>query len=101
HDAEVLNVQLSRDEESSLVVQVSLYSQLDDSGRFTPTRTAVVIFAMNEISDLSLEDFSSQNVIGSLSLETASDGWKVTLAPIYGLGGWIECKALRVHLRRV
>jgi hypothetical protein len=101
HDAEVLSVQLSRDEESSLVVQASLYSQLDDSGRFTPTRTAVVTFAMNEISDISLEDFSSQNVIASLSLETAPEGWKVIVSPIYGLGGWIECKVLRVHLRRV
>jgi len=100
HDAEVIRLELCRDAPSWLVLHVSENSgQLDDNGRFLQERGAFVSFEIGDISDLSLQDFSPQNVIASLSIECTRAGFKLTLTPSYGVGGWIQCGGLAVQLR--
>lgn len=52
---------------------------------------------MEEISDLELVQFSSQNVINSLDIEKQRDSYRFKLSPSYGLAGYIEARSIRLE----
>lgn len=92
HDAEVIYLQLARTGRSVL----RLYP-------YRPDKPAMVDFILEKVTDLELADFSSQNVIFSLGVETVVDqteekATRLTLGPCYGLAGWIDAKHVRVEL---
>jgi len=92
HDAEVISVFLPRTGES--VIRVYPYY---------PGKPATVDFILEQLTDIELEDFSSQNVINSLTVETATDQngdhvYRLTLSPCYGVAGRVDAKSLRVEL---
>jgi hypothetical protein len=57
----------------------------------------VVEFILDEVSNLGLDGFSSQNVISSLAVERINSGFRLLLAPCFGLSGSIEAE--RVSMR--
>jgi len=92
HDAEVTSILLARKKESVL----SVYP-------YYPQNPATVNFILKDVTDIELNDFSCQNVIFGLNIETAIDQngdnvYRVILAPCYGIGGRIDAKSLRVEL---
>lgn len=92
HDAEVVSLVLIRSGESLLRIYP-----------YFPTKPAMVDFILEEVTDLELYDFSVQNVISSLSVERRTDqtgeaATRITLAPCYGLQGWIDAKRVRVQV---
>jgi hypothetical protein len=92
HDAEVISVFLARKKESVLRVYP-----------YHPQKPATVDFILEDLTDVDLNDFSCQNVINSLEVETTIDQngdrvYRVTLAPCYGMAGRIDAKSLRVEL---
>jgi hypothetical protein len=92
HDAEVISVFLAR--RGSSVLRVYPYN---------PQKPATVEFVLEDVTDIELHDFSCQNVIFSLDVETAIDQngdkvYRLTLAPCYGVAGRIDAKSLRVEL---
>jgi hypothetical protein len=62
HDAEVISVFLAR--RGSSVLRVYPYN---------PQKPATVEFVLEDVTDIELHDFSCQNVIFSLDVETAID----------------------------
>lgn len=89
HDAEILYLNLTRSGESALRV-------FPDSSQ----KPAFVDFFLEEVTDLELADFSSQNVIYCLDIQTVTDqtnteAVRLTLAPCYGLAGRIDAKRIR------
>lgn len=89
-DAEIVSLSLARVGRSLLRVYV-----------VDRDKPAVVEFTFEEITDLSLEDFSSQNVIaGFLAEHVSTDHFggvvRVTLWPCFGLTGRIEAKRVRL-----
>lgn len=84
HDAEVISLSLVRKGESILRVYP-----------YYPHKPATVDFIFENVTDIELQDFSGQNVINDLGIETATDqnGDKV-----YRLAGRIDAKSLRVKL---
>ena len=62
HDAEVVSLTLARSGESLLRVYPHY-----------PMKPAMVDFVLEQVSDLELADFSVQNVISSLTVETRTD----------------------------
>jgi hypothetical protein len=104
HDSEVVSVQLDRRGSSApsieLLVLVWLYT-----GRVTPTghyeqhRHTLVRFRCEGVFASSLEGFNHQNVLNDLhvkKLDGHASGVRVTVSSIFGLGGFVECDAVRV-----
>jgi hypothetical protein len=92
HDAEVISLSLARKGQSVLRVYP-----------YYPHKPATVDFIFENVTDIELQDFSGQNVIMYLSIETATDQngdkvYRVVLGPCYGLAGRIDAKSLRVEL---
>lgn len=92
HDAEIIYLKLAR--EGPSVLRVYPYS---------PKKPAAVDFFLEEITDLELADFSSQNVISSLDIDIVVDQTKgravrLMLGPCYGLAGRIDARRVRVEL---
>jgi len=92
HDAEVISLSLAREGQSVLRVYP-----------YYPHKPAVVDFIFENVTDIELQDFSGQNVITSLGIETATDQngdkvYRLVLGPCYGLAGRIDAKSLRVEL---
>lgn len=92
HDAEVISLSLARKGQSVLRVYP-----------YYPHKPAVVDFIFENVTDIELQDFSGQNVIMSLGIETATDQngdkvYRLVLGPCYGLAGRIDAKSLRVEL---
>src|SRR5258707_12126382 len=92
HDAEVISLSLCRRGDSVLRVYP-----------YYPEKPATVEFLLTEISDLELSDFSVQNVIGSLAIEQTTNEHgenvvRLSLFPLFGLGGHMEAKLVQVNL---
>ena len=92
HDAEVISLTLARKGQSVLRVYP-----------YYPHKPATVDFIFENVTDIELQDFSGQNVITSLRIETATDQngvkvYRLVLGPCYGLSGRIDAKSLRVDL---
>jgi len=92
HDGEIIGLSLARSGPSILRVYP-----------YDPKKPAVVDFIFDEITDLSLEDFSQQNVVSLLTAKrvaTKSFGHviRVTLGPCYGIAGTIEAKRVRIEV---
>ncbi|MGO9210008.1 MAG: hypothetical protein ACLPXM_20925 [Terriglobales bacterium] len=92
HDGEVISLSLARTGASILRVYP-----------YAPKKPAVVDFVFEEITDLSLEDFSPQNVISLLTAKrvaTKSFGQviRVRMGPCYGIAGTIDAKRVRIEV---
>ncbi len=92
HDAEVISLSLARKGQSVLRVYP-----------YYLHKPAVVDFIFENVTGIELQDFSGQNVIMSLGIETATDQngdkvYRLVLGPCYGLAGRIDAKSLRVEL---
>jgi hypothetical protein len=93
HDAEVIGLTLARHGESLLRVYP-----------YYPEKPGTVDFILEDITDVELADFSSQNVIFDLTIESAKSQngdnvIRLALSPCYGLAGHIDAKS--IHLRVV
>ena len=92
HDAEVISLSLARKGKSVLRVYP-----------YYPHKPATVDFILEDVTDIELQDFSGQNVIMYLRIETATDQngdkvYRLVLGPCFGLAGKIDAKSLRVEL---
>jgi len=85
HDAEVLELHLDRARTSWLLIM-------------TVYKPAVVRFTLEDVVGLELAEFSSQNVIAGLDLETKDDHFRLILYPCYGIAGFIEAKHIAVDV---
>jgi hypothetical protein len=100
HDAEILYLHLNRTGLSQMAVHTWHRSNRTDAESYYILEKHVVVdFALEGISDLELIQFSHQNVLGSLSIEKKSDGFKLVLWPCYGLAGKIEASNVSISLR--
>jgi hypothetical protein len=102
HDAEVVSLYLNRASESSLLVHTwEMTRQLDRRGCYVSTKHIVVEFLMEEILDLHLQKFDSQNVIFGLEIQKPDIGYRIVLGACHGVAGAIECKDLSIRLTTV
>jgi hypothetical protein len=100
HDAEVLGLQLDR-EGATCRLRVHTWEmsqEVDEAGYFVTSRHVVVSFELGDVTELSLEGFSHQNVIFGLFIERSDDGFRIELEPCFGLSGAITAKTVRVAL---
>jgi hypothetical protein len=73
-------------------------SEVSADGYYVLDRHAVVTVWLEGITDLELADFSVQNVIGGLDVKAHGGGFRVTLWPVYGVGGYIDAERVSLSL---
>jgi hypothetical protein len=111
HDAEIIGLELNRTSASYLKIHGWVLDRKNDLQNKT-LKHATVTFILGGITDLQLDGFSKQNVIGSLTIaRTESDpdrkayysieafhenDFELTLEPCYGLDGRIRCKKIAI-----
>ena len=71
---------------------------MDSRGYYELAKHVVVKFIFEDVSALSLEGFSQQNVVFGLVIEKIETGFRLTLDPCYGLSGTIEAQSVSIHL---
>jgi hypothetical protein len=72
--------------------------RIDSRGYYELEKHVVVEFILDEVLHWTLEGLSGQNVINSLAIKTIETGFRVTLAPCYGLSGSIEATSVSTRL---
>lgn len=99
HDTEILEVHLSRDNDSQIILEVSESGpETDEDGHFIIHHQAIVRFILSEITELFLSNFSEQNVISDLVVEANGEYVSLEFKPCYGLSGRISAKCVRIEL---
>jgi hypothetical protein len=99
HDAEIVSLHLNRSCLSSLVIHTwEMTDKIDERNFYVLVKHVVVEFSLSGVSGLNLTGFSVQNVIGDLSLEKTSDGFRLELGPCYGLAGTINVEKISIRL---
>lgn len=100
HDAEVLRLDLNRSGSSFLAIHTwEMTREIDKQGYYVHAKDVTVDFILDGISDLHLDGFSHQNVVGNIKIEKKGDGFLLTLWPCYGLAGSLEASKILVRLR--
>ena len=101
HDAEILSIHINRRGLSVMRIHTwNLSSRLDRTGHFVREREAVIAFEFAGIKTLRLhgEDVDRQNVIQGLGIERTDEGYRLELAPCYGLAGELTVEQIAVHV---
>lgn len=115
HDAEILSLHLRRKGRSELRLHAWIGTDAVGPGaKYVLDKHAVVTFTLDEVSDLQLDGFSVQNVIGGLILRRAPDrperrGFlahdplpsdiEIELEPCYGLSGLIRARSVSISFK--
>src|SRR5579862_3841250 len=74
HDAEVLRLDLNRSGSSSLSVNTwHTTGEIDEDGYYRREKNVTVEFTLTGISDLDLNGFSHQNVVGNIKIEKSGE----------------------------
>lgn len=97
HDAEVLDLKICRSGPSTIRMHTwEITDLVNGQGFFVCITHVVVSLIFDHVTDLSLNDFNSQNVIGELHLRQNSDGYRLTLEPCHGINGTITGDGIHV-----
>jgi hypothetical protein len=100
HDAEIVRLELNRSGSSLLSVHTwEITNETDQQGYYVLAKNITVDLLLDGISNLHLDGFSHQNVVGGVSFERKGDGIMVTLWPCYGLSGSLEVSNISIRLR--
>ena len=99
HDAEVVSVLLSRDDESRIDIHTFNTSpEVNETGHYKTTNHAIVSFIMKDMQAMELTDFNHQNVLSCLVLSRVEDGFKLELGCCYGLCGSLQAASIRIEI---
>jgi hypothetical protein len=97
HDAEILSLKLNRLGSSCARIHTWDKSRENDAqGLYKTNKHCTVTFLLEEISDLELADFNSQNVISSLEIIKQQGGYRLSFSPCYGLAGYVVAKSISI-----
>ena len=112
HDAEIVGLELNRRTTSYLRIHGWVVDRSNPK-QWIAVKNAVVTFALEGISDLELDGFSHQNVIGSLmitkaiidlerkpyisQIEAQKQDFEIALEPCFGMDGRIRCKSISIQ----
>src|SRR5271167_4932993 len=99
HDAEAVSLHLNRGAASVLKVHAwETTDELDSDGFYVLQKHLIVRFLLYRITELSLKDFSIQNVLFGLELTKQDGAFMLTLDSAYGLGGTILAQNVEIEL---
>ncbi len=99
HDAEILDIELSRQKAGLLQFHAfRMTNQLDSSGHYILDRHVLVNLVMEGITDLSLSDFHLPGIVSQLWIKKVGDSFRIAWDASYGVSGTITAKSVRIEL---
>ncbi|MBP7862739.1 hypothetical protein KA183_13725 [bacterium] len=100
HDAEIISLELNRKGISNLNVYFwnTDWSKVLPNKHFFQDKYVIVHFAIENINDLELYDFSHQNVVSCLTLAPKDNLIEIEISPCYGISGYILAEKVSVSL---
>ncbi len=98
HDAEVIELHLSRSESSWIKIHTwKRTEKVDAEGFFVSDKNAIVTFEMSDVEDLELNGFSGQNVISKLEILPIEESFELELSHCYGVSGRIKAANISIE----
>lgn len=99
HDGELVDIVLRTQGLSLIRIYTCGFTgAVDAHGYFEQTKHITVSFILDEIIDVDLRGFSSQNVMNAVTLVKTGDRYRVEMEPVYGIYGSITAKHVRIEL---
>jgi hypothetical protein len=99
HDAEIVSVELSR-EEPSLIAHIKTFrvhrDQLDEGRFYRRTDFCIVALRFTKIADLHIDGFNHQNVLADIVFENSNGGVLVNMEGIFGATITFRCSKVSV-----
>jgi Immunity protein 50 len=100
HDAEVLGIELNRKGASCLRIHTwEMTKEIDAKGYYVNRKHVVVSFFLENLKDVELAGFSSQNVVFGLTLTRVVGGFQLSLDPSYGVAGTLTAEKIRIEIQ--
>ncbi len=101
HDMEVVSLKLDRRGENSPWIEFVVFAwsytgHIAPEGHYEQETHTLIRFRCEIVTSNQFDDFNHQNVLDSLEFYKLEDGVEVRLASIYGIGGSLRCKRVRV-----
>lgn len=99
HDCEIKKIILDSEKD---LVNLEIYSftienSLKLNGEYKKLNECIIKFILRGIKELSLKDFSDQNVIDEFIIEKHLDGVKMIIESSNGLEGDIKCEIIEIE----
>jgi hypothetical protein len=99
HDAEILSIELNRIGPSRILVHTfAVTDEVNSKGSYVCAKHCIVTLLLEDLEGLDLVDFNQMNVLSSLRFQHENNTFILTLAPIFGVGGSIKAKSVRIEL---
>jgi len=99
HDAEIIEIHLTREGRSWLKIHTWHTSdEVDSQNHFATDKDVVVRIELQDIQELELSDFSHQNVIFGLDIRPVENGIELTLEPCFGLSGRLVASKIGLEI---
>jgi hypothetical protein len=100
HDAEVVRIVLDLRGTSELTIHAfATTNSLDSQGCYVTEKHALVNLKLQDVFHLKLDGFNHQNVIFSLEIEKAEQGFELVIVSSYGVEGSIFARQLEFDLK--
>ena len=101
HDMEVVSLNLDRGGADGpsvefVVLAWNYTGRIAPEGHYEQATHSLIRFRCENVSSNHFDDFNHQNVLDDLEFTQTADGVEVCLPPIYGVGGSLICKRVRV-----
>jgi hypothetical protein len=98
HDAEMLELWLRRPGLCTVSFYVYERSGPDLVAEGHPWKNAILTFVLKDVFDLSLLNYSSQNVVAAVTFAPVDHGLRMEIYENTGTQGWLEAKSVSVDL---
>ena len=94
HDANLLEINLLSDRPSAW----TMTDQTDARGHFILDKHVTVTIFLDEVTQVSLNDFNLRGIIGTMEIIRIDDAYQVAWDVAYGVEGSIRAKQMRFEL---
>jgi hypothetical protein len=99
HDAEVLSIDLNRIGPTRIRVHAfAVTGAVDSDDSYVCDKHCIVTLLLEDLEGVDLVDFNQMNVLSSLKFQRENDTFVLTMSSLYGVGGSIKAKSMRIEL---
>jgi hypothetical protein len=99
HDAEVLSIELNRIGPTKIRVHAfAVTGAVDSNDSYVCDKHCIVTLLLEDLEGVELADFNQMNVLSSLRFQRGNNTFILTLGSIFGVGGSIKAKSVRIEL---
>ncbi len=99
HDAELLEITLSSNGQSTLRIHAWVMTdEVDSQGYFVQDKHVVVTVTLDQVTHVALSDFHLEGIIYDLRITRVDDGYQFSWGGSYGVEGTLRAKQVSFDL---